>query len=406
MMDVPMLACFVWAIHLWITGLNQDRPRQLLAASLLICVGVVTKYICLTAIPLLLVYSLFKRKPPRLWVPYLTLPLLFTGGYALLYHELYASNPFSSAISYSLTSKYGDFTLFSDLLVGLAFLGGGLLVVLLLTPWCWSGRAISGWALYLFGLILIIRYVAPVRLLSPDTALGLRQATEMAVYVTCGTQLLALTLMDVWRNRNPESLLLALWVGGIFVFASLLSWSVNGRTVAIMAAPVGILLARRLQQAPRPRKKPALLLIPILISALLGTLLNMADYRLAATAKEAADTVARQIPDDGKTTWFFGHWGFQHYMESHGATAIDTATTEMQYGDRVILPENNANLQIPDELMKHLRIADELTFPTFSLATTLHMKANAGYYSSVFGPLPFTFQQSPPEKYWVLTVVP
>jgi 4-amino-4-deoxy-L-arabinose transferase-like glycosyltransferase len=405
MLDVPGLACFIWAVHLWIDGLKQDRPRRLLAASLFMCVGVLTKYICLTSVPLLLVYAVFKRKPLRLWAPYLTLPLLVIGGYALVYHELYGSYPFFSAASFSLASKLSNFSLFHDLLVGLAFFGGGLITVLLLTPWCWSNKATSGWALYLLGLMLVIKYLAPVKLISSDTTFSFGQAAEMAIYVTCGTQLLALTLLDLWRNRNPESLLLALWIGGIFVFASLLSWSVNGRLVLLTAAPAGILLARRLQQAPRLREKPALLLWPFLVSALIGTLLNMADYRLAGSAKEAAATVTRQKPDDGNTIWFFGHWGFQHYMESYGAKAVDTTSTTLLLGDRIVVPENNSNVQIPDEVKKHLRLVEELTLPAFPLATTLNLQANAGFYSSVFGPLPFTFARSPAERYWVFTPV-
>jgi len=119
---------------------------------------------------------------------------------------------------------------------------------------------------------------------------------------------------------------------------------------------------------------------------------------------------ARHILDhpfnpDGNTIWFFGHWGFQHYMESYGAKAVDRTTTTLLLGDRIVVPENNSNLQIPDEVKKHLRLVEELTLPAFPLATTLNLQANAGFYSSVFGPLPFTFARSPAERYWVFTPV-
>ena len=65
-----------------------------------------------------------------------------------------------------------------------------------------------------------------------------------------GLSVLAMALVDWWKRRTPESLLLALWVLGTFVFAAFLNWTINARSVLPLIPASGILIARRLDELP------------------------------------------------------------------------------------------------------------------------------------------------------------
>jgi hypothetical protein len=142
--------------------------------------------------------------------------------------------------------------------------------------------------------------------------------------------------------------------------------------------------------------------LALLVSGILSIWLAAADTHLANLQREAAYTIKRQNGNENTTLWYEGHWGFQYYMEQLGAVPVDGRDFRIRPGDHVVIPENNAQFAgLPQNLT--FRKENILELPNPSLATTISWRVGAGFYSSYWGPLPFTFGPVPPERYVLLS---
>ena len=65
MSDTTMIAFYVWAIFLWLEGLEKENRLYLIGSSFLIACSALTKYFGATLIPLLLLYTLVERRRSR-----------------------------------------------------------------------------------------------------------------------------------------------------------------------------------------------------------------------------------------------------------------------------------------------------------------------------------------------------
>jgi hypothetical protein len=106
--------------------------------------------------------------------------------------------------------------------------------------------------------------------------------------------------------------------------------------------------------------------------------------------------VAEKYSRTPGTLWFQGHWGFQYYMQQFGGTPVDFKNSPLKLGDLVAVPSNNTNLLPPDPDKSVL--ADTFTASGLGWLATMDATSGAGFYSSVWGPLPFAFGRVPPEE--------
>ena len=106
------------------------------------------------------------------------------------------------------------------------------------------------------------------------------------------------------------------------------------------------------------------------------------------------------------TLWFGGHWGFQYYLEGLGPRAKAVINGELHAGpgDLMVAPSNNTNVESPRG--SQLRSTEEIPIEGPRWLTTLSREVGAGFYASVWGPLPFAFASVPPEKVTVYHLVP
>src|SRR5438552_11747994 len=71
---------------------------------------------------------------------------------------------------------------------------------------------------------------------------------HLILFVAGGTSILALAVADYWRERDADSLFLASWVVGTFLFTAFVNWTINARSALPLIPAIGILLARRLEK--------------------------------------------------------------------------------------------------------------------------------------------------------------
>jgi Dolichyl-phosphate-mannose-protein mannosyltransferase len=400
MCDVMMLGLWVWAAVFWIEGLNLRRQSYLMTSALLMAAAALTKYFGASLIVLLLFYSLMRERRLGSWTGYLLAPIVALAGYHFGTHMLYGRGLLWDAAIYA-RSRPADQQLpfLSKSLIGLSFAGGCLISALALAPLVWSRRQMAIGAV-VSGLATLSVAAGWVHLSTHVTHWGWVEI-QLAFLVAGGISLLALVVVDAWKNRSADSSFLTAWVLGTYVFAVYVNWSTNGRSILPMIPAVGILIARRLEITQKIVSL-ARLAVPLGAAGIVALWITCADAGWAESAKKAADLIQQKTRTESGTVWFAGHWGFQYYMQAYGAHSVDVSNFSSSFhaGDFVVLPKNNTNLfDIAPEFVTSREVI-EVAMPR--RAATMCPELGAGFYSSVWGPLPFAAGPVTPERYSLL----
>ena len=390
MCDMLMVALWVWAVALWIRGLDNNEPLTLVLAGLLIGVCALAKYFGIALVPLLLVYSLVHTRKVGTWLIYLAIPVVIMGIYEWASHALYGHGLLLDAFGYA---KQNDaHTLhgfFIKTVTTVSFTGGCCAIALVVAPFL--GRLIPRFRVGIAAAVSL----ATICFFNV-TQLGM--AFQYGLCVFGGLIVLTLAVLEWRRHKNAESLLLLLWVFGTIAFC-VLNWTINGRSILPMVPAVAILLLRRIEAVSEA--KALRLHWPLAVAAVLSLLVARADYQLANSARAAAIRIKNEFGGSAANTiWFEGHWGFQYYAEANGLIAFDSTDQRFHPGDFIVLPFNNTNLaSIPKEKVERVSMIE---LPASRWVATMSRPLGAGFYMDILGPLPFAFGAVPDEKYYVL----
>lgn len=141
MCDITMTAIWIWAIILWVRGTEKNNHIALIASSILVAIASLTKYYGAALIPLLLTYSIIKKRNLKLWFIYLLFPVVILGFYEWLTHLIYGVGLFSGAANYAKAWVSGRGESFvNKTLLGLVFTGGCLTAVFFYISLLWPKR--------------------------------------------------------------------------------------------------------------------------------------------------------------------------------------------------------------------------------------------------------------------------
>jgi 4-amino-4-deoxy-L-arabinose transferase-like glycosyltransferase len=409
MCDTLMLAFWVWAVVLWVEGIEGGGSWRLACAGLLMALAALTKYFGACLVPLLIAYSLIHRRRLGGWVGFFLIPVAALAAYQWITAGLYGRGLLSDAGAY--VSFIRDSSAYSGPVAGvtaLAFTGGCLAVATFLSPLLWRKRAFAGLALVFILAVAVVRMGGTLSKIYGDLPGSSRSWLEIQIifWGAGGASVLALAFADAWNRRDAPSCLLALWVFGTILFAGFFNWIVNGRSILPMAPAVGILLARRLGQGGLAggTTQDRGTWICFGAGAALALWVAHADLVLANAARLGAEQTYARFAQGQGTLWFEGHWGFQYYLEKLGpqARAVVSEQSKPHQGDFLAVPMNNTNADPPESTQIHPWRALVVNGP---LWLTTHSKdVGAGFYASVWGPLPFAFGQVPPERVLVYVV--
>ena len=393
MCDVLMLAFWVWAVVFWIEGLKQNSLLKLSGSGLLIALAALTKYYGVCLVPLLAAYSLVDKRRLGRWCWCLLIPLAALGAYQWATRSLYGHALFSGAVDYagSTRNSFGVSKI-AACLTALAFTGGCVAVAIFFAPLFWRAA----------GLVLVAFGIFAGGAMFEESVLHKHGSWapvefQMIFWMIGGAVVLVLSAADVLRQRDSRSWLLALWLLGTFLFAAGFNWTVNGRAILPMAPVVGILIARRLEREIAAVRKISSCRVAVCLAACssFALLVARADYLQAVAVRESARQVCADYSSQPGRLWFQGHWGFQYYMETFGASAEDVKHPAVKPGDRLAVPANNTNLFPPGSEMPLL---ETFTVQGPCLLATCNARAGAGFFfATLQGPLPFAFGRVPPE---------
>jgi hypothetical protein len=401
MCDVMMLAFWIWAVVFWIEGMDKNDFRQLSAAGLLIAFAALTKYYGVCLIPLLAAYSLVETRRLGRWAVCFLIPLAALCAYQWTTHSLYGLAMLSDAVEYAGYARgIMGVSGMSTALTALTFTGGCVAVAVFFMPLLWRARTLAAFAAtaILIAAALFFEGAKLEQFISPQATSATFVEIQIIFWAIGGIGVLALAVENLWNKRDPQSWLLALWVFGTFLFASVFNWTVNGRSILPMVPAVAILIVRRLERNVAAGWKPQKFAVPISLaaSAALALLVTRADYLFAVATRQTAVQAYARFGQEQKIFWFEGHWGFQYYMESSGFAALDVKNSPIKPGDILAWPENNTGTAPPNPEAIARQESFDISGPRF--LTTMNVDVAAGFYASVRGPLPFAFGKVPPES--------
>jgi 4-amino-4-deoxy-L-arabinose transferase-like glycosyltransferase len=401
MSDTLLLAFWVWAIVLWRQGREEGHAGCLIGAAVLVTLAGLTKYYGVALVPLLAIDGALRPRDRRSHMGVLMIPVLAFAAYQYVTLALYGHGLLFEAASYAGEARAVSPTSLATLVVGLAFTGGCLAAASLGAFISSGKRAIlASFATGALGLAVL----AQVEKLG-GFALGASPARvaiviQLVVMAVAGLHVLALAGADARKHRNADAILLGLWIAGTFLFATCFNWTLNARALLPAAPAAGILLARRLDRQPERVRWPVW--AALAIGGLLSVAVAFADFKLADAGRRAAQRLGGRLGAGPGTLWFEGHWGFQYYLERAGGKAIDRAQARFLPGDFVVVPNNGSNtFAMPADKVVQVGLVEQGLPQGIA---TMKGPSGAGFYSDLWGPLPFSIGPVAPDRYVVLQV--
>jgi hypothetical protein len=132
----------------------------------------------------------------------------------------------------------------------------------------------------------------------------------------------------------------------------------------------------------------------------ISLIVSWSDMAWAGTQREAARRIGAMGPYPYRKLWYQGHWGFQYYMDRHGGQAFDFGQDSLSQGDLMVIPANNTNL-VYHEFFAFLRT---IRIDSGGLVSTMAPLAGAGFYTDLWGPLPYRFGRPDAEQYHLFVI--
>ena len=399
MSDVPMLALWCGALAAWIQGLDTGRKGASWLAAGLAAWAILTKYFAIALLPLLALYAWQRgERSARRFAP-LLLPVAVVAIYEVFGLRQYGHGLLLQAPGYAASVRTLTATsAWNDGVVALAFLGGGLFPLALLAPRIF-GRSLAAGAI-LAG-VAAAAFASELPVAIPSEASRGWLLAHLLPMAWAGAFLPVLAIAE-WRRapRDSDTGLLVSWTLGVVAFVAVANWTSNARAVLPLVPCAAILVVRALEAREGRPPSRWLAVASIASGIALTAVLARADQAWADTARRAAQELARDYDAQQRRVFFQGHWGFQYYFERSGGRAYDVRRDTLEAGDILVMPRNNAHLTpLPPGRFEVLEVRELGTTPLATL-----MGRGAGFYSSIWGPVPFVLGPSEPERYRVMRV--
>ena len=398
MSDVLMLGFWVWSVKYWLKGTNDNRPGFFLLSALFITFAVLTKYTALQGLVLLVVFSLARIKEIRFRVFFLIIPILILIAYDFYTSWLYGNSLLQNAFAYASGRSTGQLSIITSII----FLGGGFISSLFLFPFIWDRKTVFVILSFTLTSIILLSIWIP-NVFFTDFYEGNNKfiyLLQSFLMLISGINIVFLAMEDLKKNRNPESILLMLWIIIPLMSTALLNWTVSIRSLLPVAPAFSFLIIRRLELMGKHNFTKLISASAITLSALISIAAAYADYQTANSAKSAAQVIAHDYAGKYNKIIFQGHWGFQYYMERSKGVPFDIENCNLSKGDIVIKPSNNGIVYSFSEWIPK----GVLQMESVNWLAVNNYRTGAGFYSSIYGTLPYFFGRIPNEKYFIYEV--
>ncbi|MEK6653124.1 MAG: glycosyltransferase family 39 protein, partial [Nitrospirota bacterium] len=400
MADAPMLSLWILAAYFLISGIRKNLPGRTAFSFLTLAVAGLISYQTFFLLPAFFIYLVVKRSVNRKIILMFFLPVAIMSltlvSIALNHHSpisgligevrrgLQPDRLFNKALSipiiigistvFLLPLKYKQITA-SKRHIFLAVVSGLIVIapIISLGYPIWS----SLWLIFLAasGLFFII-YMATMALGEiEDRALSLFLLAWVAAVIFYN-----IFLMPFGAVRYLMPLIVPL----SFIF---LKNTVRSRSVRLVRTQVAP------GDSPRRADSPGRATEGVIIAAVLTSLLGLAvaygDYIYASSYRDFAVEVKNTVGKAYDRTWYTGEWGMHYYMDKNGFRYLTSDSNEPQKGDLIIIADVPKLWGPSLNLYSRMKLVDVVEVKTWYPIRVMGVDAKAGYYSTLWGYMPF-----------------
>ncbi len=319
MRDVPAAGLATAAIALFVVGTDRENRLYLLLGSLLAGCAILTKYSAIVAIPVMILYPIFKR---RIWLlKWITPALLMLLVWSLHNIAFYGQ---AHIVYLTLFRRTVAGIPWQDKACGLFVILGSMLYLfpaLFISELrrrrciCIAGCLPAGVSAFWFVQHYFKWDTDPQYLFWAVTG-GLLLYIALFEGVRRGWRLL-----KNWKDDDAsDSLFLFAWLCAPVLF-SVIFVPFQAVRHQILALPPLLLLAfRSMERGNKPMSQwlKVSLIVLLVLQGGISYLVATVDLHFADTYRHMANIVSEEYNSDEYETWFVGHWGWKFYAERAG----------------------------------------------------------------------------------------
>jgi 4-amino-4-deoxy-L-arabinose transferase-like glycosyltransferase len=397
MLDVPVLACMLFAVYAFLRGVEQGGGGrwEWIAGAAAAAAGVM-KYVGFSIAPLLAagIVLLHPRKT-RATLYVVGLPVLVWALWGLWTWELYGAVHYWISTDLVQEKSFEPDDFWNQVVSTPIFYG----MALVFPAFVALRSLLAGHRSSLVGVLGLLVGAVAVQVILPEGEPSRRHPLEPdeAVLAAVGCAG-AIYLWSLAIARFRESVLdrfLILWLGGITFWTLFLNWHVNSAD-ALLAAPPALLLLFR-SEVLRPPGRVAAIWVALMLPLSIG--LVWADSVQGGAYRKVAARIVDEIGDRPGSRWFVGHWGYQYYMERAGFQAVVPpqyerwyGKSELEKGDWVSSARNVSQLDVSQNMhLYRIRGAWSWDENWWLPLRTANADAGASFYSHHGGYVPYAF---------------
>jgi hypothetical protein len=205
------------------------------------------------------------------------------------------------------------------------------------------------------------------------------------------------------NRERKDSLFLLIWLGTVALLVLFLYAAASARYLLPLAVPF-ILLSSNSVWRFSPQSASTALKVTLTLGILVSLMLSVADYQAAACNKDLADELKMEFDGWEGHVRFGAEWGLRHYLQENGFRQYISTSDDFRGGDFVLVPEVAIPYSIPQDIESMSFVVSRLIRTGAFPIRLVSRKAHAGFYSSGWGLLPFSFSIVPLEIVTVFQV--
>ncbi len=208
----------------------------------------------------------------------------------------------------------------------------------------------------------------------------------------------------VWtQRRRPGGVLWTAWAASATAFSAAY-WSVTTRVELFVLPPLALASAAALETGVGARERRRLYALSLAATAALTLALGIVDRHFADAQKEFAARLKADYLDKGRRVWYTGGMALGDELSRAGGQGLDAARGGWDLarpGDAVVVARiNSAGLRPAHPI--RARVTAEILDEPIPLRLISAGESEAGFYSSVWGFLPFALSLEPLEEFTIV----
>jgi len=385
MADVPLLAMWLCAVTLFVSGITMNRNSMVYLSAIPLTAACFYAYQGLGAIPLLGLYALSRKRLRSREILILCIPVVMLAGWQFSGY-MHRGTIYMSAMFGELGRRgwWRPETKIRAAVATFSYLGA-IVVPFPFVFWRMLRRRKG---------VLIHLALALGILAAYSQAAGYSWPQRVFIFICVAGGIAAtgwifrgLITASPMAKVSSDDLFLCLWLAGMLV-ACLAVFLGGSARYLLPACPVLLLLFLRIDERLNGSRSWMFYGSWLTAQLIFGLCLAQADYQFAGAGRREAYDFQRDYLRNHQPFLFNGEWAFRYYMTAIGGEIMAEDTIGLP-GELVV--KSRLSLGRPFDFDRSLEPLQLRTYRIPSPVRLLDLHAHAGFWSDGWGVLPFWF---------------